>query len=417
MNTPLSELPELSASESQLQRTIDQFVSKLDQNRITIPDGVLSHINASAPDPEDLAIVLAWNGRVFNPDDHEPRDAIKAVASLPYLGEDVTSWWLDQVDDHSTRHLLQYQLILSGRTPRPSRTTLAAFGIIRSVLSLHQAAIPTLDQIHQIAGPRLSKILFTYARLRHIATAVASATFPPIPKPELAASMLATAYPNLIVDIGRIDYAHQMAASQTWRGHDVPPAVCPTCDVWIANDMLDVHHSSAYGCPYCWRTPIIDMTSDWVPPPENPVDLIFHQLAPTPYSESGNIYRRVAVLSALTPSQAHAIMNDNQVAVTNPEPCWLRASCPTDCGLSPLPLTNSGTNEDCLVVPFLQRAVGMNNATKTEYAQQYIQDVRDQRSGQRRNNAKARQLHSQQPQPADNDVAQTPAPRQQPTLL
>ena len=417
MATPFIPPPELLASEHRLQQSIEQFANQLDQNRITIPVHVMDHINASNPDADDLETILAWNGRVFHHTDYYSREAIKAICCLPPLGADFTQWWLDQVDYEHHDDQLYYQQILSSRSTNPTRTTLAAFGIIRTVLSQYRANIPTLADIPRVAGNRLSRILFTYARLRLIASTIADATFQPIPQPSAVAATLAPSHPNLIVDIGRINDAYHMALRQDWMNHDIPPAVCPTCDVWIANDMLDIHHCTDYACPYCWREPSILFDSPYIPQPDDPVDQIFHHLAPPPYSETSNIYRRVAGLSALTPSQAYAVMHHEPQAAANPAPCSLRNICPTDCAQSPLPLTNSGNNENCLIVPFLQRAAGMNEATKTEYAQKYLQNIQDQNASQRRVKAKAR--HNPQNAAAAQDSTKTREPviYTQPTLL
>ena len=414
MTTPFIPPPELLASDTRLQQSIENFANQLDQDRISIPTGIMDHINASSPDPEDLQVILAWNGRVFNPTDFYPREAIKAVCSLPLLEEDITQWWLDQVNHTATRDHLYYQQILPERNAQPTRTTLAAFGIIRAVLKQHNSAIPALADIPRIAGTRLSHILFTYARLRHVASSIAAATFPPMPEPAAAAATLAPSHPDLIVDIGRIEDAHHMANRQDWLNHDMPPVVCPTCDVWIANDMLDLHHSTDYGCPYCWSTPIIQINREPYLAHDNPVDQIFADLAPQPYCESWNLYRRVAGLSALTPSQAYALMHNQPKKADVPAPCPLRTICATDCAQSPLPFTNSGTNKECLIVPFLERSSGMSDDTKTEYARQYLQNISDENAGQRRSKARARKAQTTQVESTDSPQ---PVVYTQPTLL
>lgn len=402
--------PELLQSQQRLQSSLDAIAQQLDDNRVHIPGAIMAHIQASSPDPEALALIQQWQGHVLDARDHAPRQAFLALNSLPSQGDDVAQWWLDQIGRDQPHSNIRYTQILPEHTPEPQATTVAAFSLIRSVLSHHSVDIPNVTRLADLSGNRVSRILFDYARLRHLARHVADAELPEPPHPSLLPSVFA-GKPDVVIDVGEVEDVHAMAARSDWRGHEYPPTVCPTCDVWVGNDPMDVGNTSRHCCPYCWSTPMIPIGPSTVPP-SDPVDLIFHLLAPQPYGSSHDLYARVAEKSSITPWQAYEIMHPGSEPAPEPQACPVRDRCTTECAESTYPYTKDGSPDSCRIEPFLQRSADMNPETAAEYAVTYLEQLRAANRQDRRASAARRKAAG-----AGDEPAEETQEKEQPTLF
>lgn len=412
MTLDTSKLPELQRSEASIQQEIDSFAQSLDKRRLTILPSVINFVQNSSPDADDFAIVQAWNGRVFTPGDHDEKLAIAAVASLPERPDHVRQWWIDQINPAVTDGKMLYQLILPARSPRPSRTTIAAFGVIRDALAPYARQIPQLADLTAFTGDSMAACLYHYARLRHMAEIVGSTILPAVPKPDQAAAILQQANPNMVVDIGQIDHAQHMAARADWREHDRQPEVCPTCDTWVARKPFAINGSTALPCPYCYE-PYARARLPSEPITDHPVELVIQRYTPPHYSTSNNFYTRVALRSALTPAQAHHILHPETEPAPGPAPCPMRQSCPTDCANRRHPFTNDGTHQSCLVFPLLANTANLSDQAAREYASAYLEQLNERHQRDRRQQANARK----QAESSQADHQPEEPPHRQPTLL